>query len=52
LLKTSQIILDEVREGKQLLLAELDRLGFTCFERIFETCPNLLSGGLREKDGL
>jgi hypothetical protein len=35
LLEATYIILDEVREAKELLLAELDDLGFACLECIF-----------------
>ena len=45
-----QIILDEVCEGKQLLLAELDRLGSTCPERILQACSNLQSRYERQGD--
>jgi len=37
----SQIILDEVREGQKLLLAELDRFCSSCLELILETGSDL-----------
>ena len=41
-----QVILDEVREAKELLLSELDGFGSTCPECILETVSNLWGSGL------
>lgn len=44
-----QVVLDEVREAKELLLSELDGFGSTCPECILETVSNLWGSGLSNR---
>jgi hypothetical protein len=52
LFKAGQVVLDEVREAKELLLPELDGFGSTCPECNFETVSNLWRSGLSNERGI